>query len=100
MVQPAKAARPAEKAQKNFTDADSRIMRDGATKSFEQSYNCQAAVDSQAQVIVAAQVTQQANDKQQVKPLVEQMKSNLEGRTTGRVERGYRLLQRRERGLS
>jgi hypothetical protein len=78
---PAKAARPAEKAQKNFTDADSRIMRDGATKSFEQSYNCQAAVDSQAQVIVAAQVTQQANDKQQVKPLVELMKLNLEGRT-------------------
>jgi transposase len=78
---PVKAARPAEKAQKNFTDADSRIMRDGATKSFEQSYNCQAAVDSQAQVIVAAQVTQQANDKQQVKPLVELMKLNLEGRT-------------------
>jgi transposase len=78
---PAKAARPAEKAQKNFTDADSRIMRDGATKSFEQSYNCQAAVDSQAQVIVAAQVTQQANDKQQVKPLVELMKLNLGGRT-------------------
>jgi transposase len=78
---PAKATRPAEKAQKNFTDADSRIMRDGATKSFEQSYNCQAAVDSQAQVIVAAQVTQQANDKQQVKPLVELMKLNLEGRT-------------------
>jgi transposase len=79
--EPAQAARPAEKAQKNFTDADSRIMRDGATKSFEQSYNSQAAVDSQAQVIVAAQVTQQANDKQQVKPLVELMKVNLGGRT-------------------
>jgi len=77
--EPAQAARPAEKAQKNFTDADSRIMRDGATKSFEQSYNSQAAVDSQAQVIVAAQVTQQANDKQQVKPLVELMKVNLGG---------------------
>jgi len=56
---PLEAARPEEKAQKNFTDPDSRIMRDGATKSFEQSYNCQAVVDSQAQVIVAAQVTQQ-----------------------------------------
>jgi hypothetical protein len=39
---------PAQKAQRNFTDPDSRIMRDGATKSFEQSYNCQAAVDDQA----------------------------------------------------
>lgn len=44
--EPAKAARPAEQAQKNFTDADSRIMRDGATKSFEQFYNCQAAVEN------------------------------------------------------
>jgi hypothetical protein len=52
-------------------------MKDGATKSFEQCYNCQAAVDSKAQVIVAAQVTQQANDKQQVEPLVAEMKSNL-----------------------
>ncbi|HYO13146.1 MAG TPA: IS1182 family transposase, partial [Thermoanaerobaculia bacterium] len=84
-------ARPAEKAQRNFTDPDSRIMRDGATKSFEQSYNCQAAVDSQAQVIVAAQVTQQANDKQQVKPLVDQMKVNLEGRTPAELsaDAGY-----------
>lgn len=76
---PAATVRPADKAQRNFTDPDSRIMKDGATKSFEQCYNCQAAVDSQAQVIVAAQVTQQANDKQQVKPLVEQMKTNLKG---------------------
>jgi len=68
---------PADKAQRNFTDPDSRIMRDGATKSFEQSYNCQAAVDDQAQVIVAVHVTQKANDKQQVKPLIEQLKANL-----------------------
>jgi transposase len=88
---PSEPARPAEKAQKNFTDPDSRIMRDGARKSFEQSYNCQAAVDSQAQVIVAAQVTQQANDKQQVKPLVEQVKVNLGGRTPGELsaDAGY-----------
>lgn len=88
---PPEAVRPAEKAQRNFTDPDSRIMRDGATKSFEQSYNCQAVVDSEAQVIVAAQVTQQANDKQQVKPLIEQMKVNLEGRTPGELsaDAGY-----------
>jgi hypothetical protein len=88
---PLEAARPEEKAQKNFTDPDSRIMRDGATKSFEQSYNCQAVVDSQAQVIVAAQVTQQANDKQQVKPLIDEMKANLGGRTPGELsaDTGY-----------
>jgi transposase len=73
----AELAAPLDKAQRNFTDPDSRIMRDGATKSFEQSYNCQAAVDDQAQVIVAVHVTQKANDKQQVKPLIEQLKANL-----------------------
>lgn len=68
---------PDPKAQRNFTDPDSRIMKDSATKSFAQAYNCQAAVDSQSQVIVASQVTQQANDKGQLKPLVEQVKANL-----------------------
>jgi transposase len=77
---PAQAVKPEDKAQRNFTDPDSRIMRDGATKSFEQSYNCQAVVESETQVILAEQVTQEANDKQQVKPLIEQMKVNLEGR--------------------
>jgi hypothetical protein len=72
-------AKPDEKAQKNFTDPDSRIMKDGATKSFEQSYNGQAAVDGHSQVIVAADVTQQANDKRQVQPMVSQMKENLGG---------------------
>jgi transposase len=67
---------PAEKAQRNFTDPDSRIMKDGATKSFEQCYNCEAAVDAESQVIAAADVTQDANDKQQVKPMVEQVKAN------------------------
>jgi len=72
-------ARPKPSAQRDFTDPDSRIMRDGATKAFEQSYNCQIEVDSQHQVIVACAVTQQGNDKQQVKPMVERMKANLGG---------------------
>lgn len=77
---PEKEVKPEAKAQRKFTDPDSRILRDGATKSFEQSYNCQAVVASETQVILAEQVTQQANDKEQVKPLIEQMKVNLEKR--------------------
>jgi transposase len=65
-----------DSAQRNFTDPDSRIMKDGATKSFEQCYNAQAAVDADSQVIVAADVTQEANDKRQVVPMMEQVKSN------------------------
>jgi transposase len=67
-------AKPEPKAQRNFTDPDSRIMKDGATKEFVQAYNAQAAVDSHAQVIVAAAVTQEANDKQQLAPMLEQVK--------------------------
>jgi len=70
---------PAPAAQRNFTDPESRIMKDGATKAFEQCYNCQAAVDSHAQIIVAANVTQETNDKQQVQPVFEKMKENLGG---------------------
>ncbi|MFN8627549.1 MAG: transposase [Candidatus Binatia bacterium] len=69
-------AQPAPTAQHNFTDPDSRIMKDGATKGFEQAYNAQAAVDSTAQIIVAAAVTQAANDKQQLQPLLEKVKEN------------------------
>ena len=67
---------PDDSAQRNFTDSDSRIMRDNSTKSFEQCYNCQAAVDDKAQVIVAAEVTQDANDKRQIEPMAEQTRKN------------------------
>ena len=52
-------------------------MLDGATKSFTQAYNAQAAVDCDSQVIVCADVTQQANDKQQLLPMLEQIEENL-----------------------
>jgi transposase len=72
---------PDAKAQYNFTDPESRIMKDGATGSFAQCYNCQIAVDEAAQVIVATQVTQQANDKQQIEPVVENLKQHSGGET-------------------
>lgn len=69
--------KPKPKKQRNFTDPDSRIMLNGATKAFEQAYNGQAAVDCDSQVIVAADVTQQANDKQQLIPMLQQIEENL-----------------------
>lgn len=68
---------PKPKQQRNFTDPESRIMRDGATKSFEQAYNAQAGVECDSQIIVSADVTQDANDKQLLVPMVEQIEENL-----------------------
>jgi len=73
-----KQAQPDAKAQRNFTDPESRIMPDGANKgSFLQGYNAQAAVDATAQVIVAAEITQQANDSRQLIPMLKQVEANM-----------------------
>jgi transposase len=70
---------PHPKAQRNFTDPESRIMPDaGAKGSVVQGYNCQAAVDATAQIIVAADVTDESNDKQQAQPMLTQVLVNTE----------------------
>ena len=66
-------ARPDPSAQYNFTDPESRIMKDNATKEFVQAYNAQVAVDAHAQVIVACEVTQAAPDVGQFVPLLGQV---------------------------
>ena len=63
------------KAQRNFTDPESRIM---PTKSgFEQCFNAQAAVDAKAQVIVACDVVATSADCPQLLPMVDRIKANL-----------------------
>ena len=55
---------PEQGAQRNFTDAESRIMK--TNDGFIQGYNAQAAVDASSQVIVAQDVSQNGSDKQQM----------------------------------
>ena len=63
---------PEDRAQRNFTDAESRIMPAPDGRDFLQAYNCQAVVDSAHQVIVAAHATNQTSDKQQAVPRVKE----------------------------
>ncbi len=68
---------PNDKAQKNFTDPESRIMpQSGSKTAFIQGYNCQAAVDGKEQIIVAADVVQRSTDAMSAVPMLKQVKAN------------------------
>lgn len=67
---------PPEKAQDNFTDPESRIMKMG--NGYEQSYNGQAAVDDTRQIIVAASVTNCAADSPQLLTMIEATRRNTQ----------------------
>lgn len=71
-------ATPEAKAQTNFTDPEAKIMKQ-SNKGFDYSFNAQAVVDAEAQIIVAAEVTTQANDKQQAVPMAQAALDNLAG---------------------
>ena len=62
-------AKPRDKDQYNFSDPESRIMKGG--DGFLQGYNAQAAVEGVCQLIVGQTVTQAANDKEQLQPLLQ-----------------------------
>jgi transposase len=69
------AAVPAAKAQRNFTDPDSRIMK--TKDGFIQGYNAQAAVDATAQVIVAHGLTNASSDQGQLTPMLDAVVANI-----------------------
>ncbi len=63
-------AGPSTKDQVNLTDPESRIML-APGGGFEQSVNAQAAVDTDTMLVVASELTQAANDKQQLTPMLD-----------------------------
>lgn len=75
-------AQPKPEAVINLTDSESRIMRERASGGFIQGFNAQAAVDSDHQIIVAADVTQRQNDRAQLVPMVEQVEQNTGAKPT------------------
>jgi transposase len=83
-----KQSPPEDKKQYNFTDPQSRIMK--GSDGFLQGYNCQIAVEENFQLIVGQAVTQEANDKEQLKPMVEAIEEQA-GQKPGEVlaDSGY-----------
>ena len=76
-----RARQPIEKSnpQYNEVDPDSKLMPDAATGGFVQAFNAQVAVDAQTQIIVAATVTSQINDREQLQPMAERTEQHLQG---------------------
>ena len=71
----AEGATPPARAQRNFSDPESRMMK--TTDGFAYAFNAQAVVDEAAQVIVAHSVSDQASDVQQLVEMIEATETNL-----------------------
>ena len=80
---------PDEKAQSNFTDPDSAIMKTSA-EGFQQCYNAQVAVDGEQQLIVATELTSNASDQGAMMGLLDEVKETFEAQPeTVLADAGY-----------
>ena len=81
---------PADKAQYNFTDPESRIMKTGNRSGFEQSYNAQAAVDAEGSYLILGQrVSDHPNDKQELVPTVQSVDVSVREADEVLADSGY-----------
>ena len=81
---------PEDKAQENFTDPDSRLMK-RAGGGFDPSYNAQTAVDEAAHIIVAAELDNTAPDANWLLPMIDAVQDNLGALPAlGLADAGYR----------
>lgn len=85
----APAGEPEARAQYNFTDPESRIMKAGNGQHFEQAYNAQAAVTVDSMLIVGQQVSDAPNDKEQLQPTVQSIPASVGTPDKVLVDAGY-----------
>ncbi|MDR1175501.1 MAG: transposase, partial [Treponema sp.] len=81
--------KPLEEYQYNFTDPESRIMKAGNGKHFEQSYNAQAGVDTETMLVVGEYVTNRGNDKQELPAIVERIEGEVYTAQTVSADTGF-----------
>ena len=80
---------PRDKDQYNFTDPDSRIMKNSTDQGFDQHYNAQVAVDHESLLVVGCRVSDQANDKKEAIPTLDAIPSEVGKPASASLDNGY-----------
>ena len=82
-------AGPRGKDQYNFTDPESRIMKNSTNDGFDQHYNVQAAVDQDSMLIVATSLSNHPNDKREAEPTLEALSPRLGQPVAAALDNGF-----------
>jgi len=82
-------AGPQAKDQYNFTDPDSRIMKNSNNKGFDQHYNVQVAVDQDCRLIVGNTLSNQATDREEAIPTVDAIPTQAGKPKAAALDNGY-----------
>ena len=82
-------AGPRDKDQFNFTDPDSRIMKNSTNEGVDQHYNVQAATDQESLLIVAHALSNHPNDKQEALPTLDAMPAEIGRPKAVAMDNGY-----------
>lgn len=80
---------PRDKDQYNFTDPDSRIMKNSANDGFDQHYNVQVATDQESMLVVAHALSNHPNDKQEALPTLKAMPAEIGQPKAVAMDNGY-----------
>jgi transposase len=80
---------PRDQDQYNFTDPDSRIMKNSTKDGFDQHYNVQVAADQDSMLIVANALSNHPNDKQEALPTLNAMPAEIGKPTAVVMDNGY-----------
>ncbi len=80
---------PRDKDQYNFTDPDSRIMKNSTDDGFDQHYNCQVAVDQASLLVVATTLSNHPNDQREAEPTLNALAPDVGTPTSVSLDNGY-----------
>jgi len=80
---------PRDQDQYNFTDPDSRVMKNSTDAGFDQHYNAQVAVEQASLFIVATTVSNHPNDQQEVEPTLDALSPRLGKPKAAALDNGY-----------